>query len=363
MTVMGKCAPLILHDYFLAPDGGGKVAIALARNFEADLVCADLNRDAYGPGELVPEPSVLSRAPWPLTLKQALGYWWAFSHLPPIEVPWAVFSGMYALLAAHAVHGKRIYYCHTPPRNLYDLRQRLAQRTPAHIRPARTLLLNRYRAEYEASVDAMDIIVANSRTVQQRIRQYLGRDSLVVHPPCEIERFSWAGQEDYYLSVARLEPAKRVGMIIRAFKRMPDKKLVVASDGSLQTEFKAMAADCANIRFTGAITDQKMADLIGRCIACVYVPESEDFGISPIEAMAAGKPVISVREGGTGETILHERTGLLLDPCFDEEALIEAVRFLSPRQAATMREECRRRASGYNAPKFIEKMNAVLHEM
>jgi glycosyltransferase involved in cell wall biosynthesis len=149
----------------------------------------------------------------------------------------------------------------------------------------------------------MDIIVTISETVRKRIRRFLRHDSQVIYPPCETERFRFLDQENFYLSTARLDPLKRIDVIVRAFLKMPEKNLVVVSGGSEIRKIKEAAEEAKNIQVLGWVNEERLIGLMGKCIASIYIPRDEDFGLSPVESMAAGKPVIGVREGGLLETI------------------------------------------------------------
>jgi glycosyltransferase involved in cell wall biosynthesis len=172
----------------------------------------------------------------------------------------------------------------------------------------------------------MDKIFANSKNVQVRLKRYLGVDSEVLYPPVNIERFKWLSDGDYFLSTARLEPLKRVDLIVEAFKQMPDEKLVVTSGGSQLDNLKKLAGDAPNIEFTGWVSEARLAELVGHCKATIYIPKDEDFGMSPLESQAAGKPVVGVDEGGVAETVLHGRNGLLIRTPPSPSRICEAVR-------------------------------------
>jgi glycosyltransferase involved in cell wall biosynthesis len=208
----------------------------------------------------------------------------------------------------------------------------------------------------------MSVIIANSNNVQQRIRTYLDKDSIVVYPPCDVDACRWLGQEDgYYLSTARLEPHKRVDIVVEAFRRMPDRKLLVASGGSELTRLQRLADGARNIDFTGWVDTDRLRELIGRAIATIYVPRDEDFGISPVESMAAGKPVIGVAEGGLLETVVEGQTGLLLPPDPGAEELMEAVLSMDTDRALSMREACERRAQAFRVELFLDRMREIVH--
>jgi len=206
----------------------------------------------------------------------------------------------------------------------------------------------------------MDVLVANSHNVRDRVRRYLGREAEVVYPPVDVGRHAWRGQEGFYLSAARLDPLKRVDVVVAAFAQMPEARLVVASDGPDGPRIRRLASGHANIELLGPVDEGTLARLLGTCIATVYVPRDEDFGMSPVESMAAGKPVIGVDEGGLRETVLPGETGLLLPPEFTVEELRQAVRFLDATTAQDMRAACEERAEAFDAQLFTTRMRALL---
>jgi glycosyltransferase involved in cell wall biosynthesis len=142
--------------------------------------------------------------------------------------------------------------------------------------------------------------IANSRFTASRIRRYWGRRAAVVHPPVEVNRFSWQRQrEDFYLSVCRLVPNKRVDLVVQACNRtrLP---LVVIGEGPERKRLEALAGP--TVRFLGRCSDSAVGDWLERCRAYVNVG-LEDFGIAPVEAMAAGAPVIALGAGGFCDSV------------------------------------------------------------
>lgn len=272
-----------------------------------------------------------------------------------------VFSGSNAVLAIkHRSNSGNILYCHTPPRFIYDLKEHYLYSIPLWQRPLLKLLIAYLQPRYENAFGQMNLIIANSKNVQQRIKKHLGKDSIVIYPPCHVDKYKWLSQGDYYLSTARIEPYKRIKLLVEAFMQMPDKQLVVASGGSELCALQGLARDHVNIRFTGWCEDETLQDLVGNCIATLYLPMDEDFGISPVESMAAGKPVIGVGEGGVRETLLDGVTGLLCprEPVVAD--VIAAVKRMTPKYALLMKDDCQERSKLYSAELFIEKMKKLL---
>ena len=271
-----------------------------------------------------------------------------------------IYSGIYAPLAVRSQpKGRKILYCHTPPRFAFDLQDDYLVKFSPAIRPLIRHLISAYRHAYLHSIRVMDQVVTNSLHVRRRFFDNTGVDSIVIYPPIDIEHFRWLGQADYYLSLGRLEPNKRVDQIVRAFLRMPDRKLVVASGGSELSTLKKLASSATNIHFTGWIDNNKLAQLVGNAIACLYIPKDEDFGMSAVEAMAAGKPVISVNEGGLRESVIHDQTGLLLEPNPSIDQIIQATSYLSSLRCQGMRIACESRAKEFSKERFLAQMHSL----
>ncbi|MGM0426207.1 MAG: glycosyltransferase [Thermodesulfobacteriota bacterium] len=386
--------PLVLHDFFNAPDGGGKVAAILAQSFNAELWTGELNKAAFPPNYFkgVTPQSLEAYKSTPAWLKfsKIFQLWWAFAHFPKASPPWTVFSGSFSPLAHKRISGHKIFYCLTPPRLLYDQKAFILGRVPEWQRPLLRGVMFLYRLAYERAIGRMDCIITLSQTVRKRIIRYLGYNSVVVYPPCEVERFRWIAEGDFYLSTARVDSLKRVDLIVRAFKQMPHKKLMVVSGGTDLPRIKQIAAGALNIQILGWVGETKLEDLMGRCVATVYIPRDEDFGMSPVESMAAGKPVIGVQEGGVVETVgdrgprsevgsrrsevrgergnrgkYNERMtvsecGVLVPPAPQVKDMVKAVEWMSPEKAREMRESCEKRAQRFSTDVFIRKMREVI---
>ncbi len=271
-----------------------------------------------------------------------------------------IYSGNYAPLAVkNHIRSVNIFYCHTPPRFLYDKKDFYLKEIPVFLRPAFGYFCAWYRKKYENAVKKMDIILANSENTRRRIKRYLEMDSTVLYPPVDTEQFKWLGQEDFFLSAARIDPLKRIELIVRAFMEMPDQKLKLVSDGPDLPKIRTMVSGSRNIQVLGWVSQPELIELTGKCRAAVYIPRDEDFGISPIESMAAGKPVIGVSEGGLLETILDGRTGFLLPPGPGKKDLINAVSYMTAERAAAMKDACEQRAKMFGAGIFLEKIRKL----
>src|ERR1051325_863034 len=198
-------------------------------------------------------------------------------------------------------HTRHLCYCETPMRYLWDLYPAYRNEwTPSRWkRAAMTGFTNYLRLWDFASAARVDHFVANSENVRRRIWKTYRRDAEVVHPPVDVEAFYWRPAQDYFLIVSELVPYKRIELAVRLFSRT-GRKLTIAGAGPEYRKLRKMAAK--NIEFLGRVSDEELGDLFARCRA-LLLPGEEDFGITPVEALASGKPVIALGRGGALETV------------------------------------------------------------
>src|SRR3954447_9358404 len=231
------------------------------------------------------------------------------------------------LIDPGAVH---VSYCHNPFRYAWSEREAtLSARNPL-TRPALRLLLTRWRQWDWIAAQRVDAYVANSAVTAARVRRYFGRDATVLHPPVELERFRWAGQDnlgDHYLVLAELMAHKRIDVAVKAFNRLR-RRLVVVGDGPEGRRLKRLAGP--TVSFTGRVPDARVADLLSSARALV-VTAAEEFGIAAVEALASGRPVIALDAGGVRETVREGETGAYYERD-DPEALAAAVEAFDPLQ-------------------------------
>jgi len=340
--------------------GGERLVLTLADELNWMVKGGFIQPELFQSGEFKPIPGTLKAFSGftPLRMLSLMRKWQNHTVKDKDNI---IYSGVYTPLSVTNNQANNILYCNTPPRFVYDKREFYLNTLPQWQASLFKYLLSYFKKQYEHSIVKMDRIIANSEHIQQRIKTHLGLSSEVIYPPCDTLRFEWLSQGDYYLSTARLDGLKRVEYIVRAFVQMPDKKLIVASGGSELEKLQRLAVDADNITFTNWISQQRLLELVNNCIATIYIPLDEDFGISPVESMAAGKPVIGVNEGGLKETIIDQETGFLLDGGGNlQEQLIDKILQLTGEKAKSMRESCECQAKNFSQELFLQRMRELL---
>lgn len=261
------------------------------------------------------------------------------------------------LTSAEQVH---ICYCHTPMRYAWDLMH-------DYLKNAKLdrglkgffakMMLHYLRLWDVQSAHRVDHFIANSEYVAKRIQKFYSRKSTVIYPPIDLNLFQTEEKkENYYLTASRLVSYKRVDLIVEAFSKMPDKRLVVIGDGPESEKIKAKAGK--NVEFLGyqedAVLKMHMRKAKGFLFAAL-----EDFGIAPVEAMASGTPVIAFGKGGVKETVVDGETGSFY-PEQSVPSLIAAIQtfetlHLDPKK-------CRARAENFSLEQFETKFKAVVYQ-
>ncbi|HYU20925.1 MAG TPA: glycosyltransferase [Chloroflexota bacterium] len=204
------------------------------------------------------------------------------------------------------------------------------------------------------SAKRVDRFIAISRAVAARIEKYYGRQAEIIYPPVDTDHFSASGEpDDYYLTVARLIPYRRIDLVVDAFSRL-GLRVKIVGDGRDHTRLRARAS--TNVEFVGRVDDETLTQLYAGCRAYLIVAE-EDFGIAPVEAQAAGRPVVAYAAGGALDTVIDGETGVLFREQ-SPEALAEAVRKLE--QSSFDSSRIRANAERFSSNVFRERLSTFL---
>lgn len=252
-------------------------------------------------------------------------------------------------------------YLHTPPRYLYGYRTARDYRRFWFGR-LYAAIVNPFMRYYDyLSSQRVDYFVCNSKEVKKRIKKFYRRDAEVIYPPIlssKSENLKADAEEEneYFLMVNRLVRHKNIDLAIKAFKKTGE-KLIIAGTGRDEKRLKKIADGAGNIKFMGYVKDKRLNKLYTNSKAVLYLAEEEDFGITPLEAMAFGKPVIALKSGGVKETIESEKTGVFLK----KKKVVELVKLLNNFNVERFdKKACINKAEQFKEEEFIKKIKRTV---
>ena len=265
-----------------------------------------------------------------------------------------------------------LWYCHTPPREVYDLYETRMQNRSYKDKLIYAALVGTYKVIAKGITKNIEEIATNSKTTNERIKRYYGREATVINPGIDCKNFHNSGDENYFLYPSRIVLNKRQDYVIYAFRQFVKKnndkkhKLIIAgtlsNDPEHQKYFKKLKAMSKglNVSFKTNINDKQLRELYSNSTAVLFSAINEDYGFIPIESMASSKPIISVNEGGPKETIINNKTGFLANSpkeMAEKMAALVSDKGLAERMGADGRKLVEKK---YSWEAFFEKLDPVL---
>lgn len=261
-----------------------------------------------------------------------------------------------------------VSYVHSPMRYAWDLQAQYLQQTGLDkcIKGWLTRkMLHKLRIWDVVSSNRVDYFISNSDYIGRRIQKVYRRDFTTIYPPVAVEKLNCVSEkQDFYVTASRMVPYKRVDLIVSAFARMPDKKLIVLGDGPEFFKVQQLAKRFSNIELKGYLPSSEMFSYIQKAKAFVFAAE-EDFGILPVEAQACGTPVIAFGRGGASETVIDfiQAPSLATGVLFTEQtelALRQAVQKFEGVQDGFDFRRCRAQAEKFATPVFHDKIQCFI---
>ncbi|MBS1103235.1 glycosyltransferase [Gluconobacter sp. Dm-62] len=293
--------------------------------------------------------------------------------LMPLAVEQFDLSGFDIVISSHHAVAKGIItgpdqlhvsYVHSPMRYAWDFQNTYLRQSGLN-KGLRGLyirwLFHRLRNWDVRTAAGVDAFVANSGYIARRIRKTWRRKAHVIPPPVNLDRFSVNGtKEDYYVVVSRLVPYKRIDLVVEAFRHMPDRKLIVIGGGTDAELVRQKAAGASNISLKGHISDAELQTTLSNARAFVYAGE-EDFGISLVEAQAAGTPVIAYGRGGACDIVQPGTTGLLFESQ-SVESIVDAVQSFEKHEKDMTPELCHQNALRFSEELFRSRFTTFVEQ-
>jgi glycosyltransferase involved in cell wall biosynthesis len=259
---------------------------------------------------------------------------------------------------------KVICYCHTPPRSLYGYPTSIEWQRYWPLR-IYGLVVNHFLRLYDfKTAQEVDKFIANSQNVAQRIKKFYRRDSTVIYPPVEVEKIIQATRglkpKDYYLIVSRVVGAKGIELAVEAAKKAKLPLKIIGEPAGLRWFGKKLESlKGKGIEFLGRISDKELYRYYGQCQAFLALATDEDFGVTPVEAMAAGRPVIAFRGGGYLESVVEGKTGEFFNKPTVDSLVAKWQGFKALKYQP---EACRQQAKKFSKKRFKREIRAFIKE-
>lgn len=354
----------IFHDNLISMGGSERVMVELATQLKADLIVSGFNEKLKEKTDIkcnVIDIGNFSKGFSNMiscNLESPLRF---FFNKDKFNYDINIFSLLSSIFAAKP-NNLNIWFCHTPNRILYDLRELRIKRANLIKKIFYKIYIKLlYKIDQKVVRENFNKIIVNSKNVQKRVKKYYDRDSIVIYPPINTKNFRFNKFGDFYLAVSRLIPEKRMDFIAKSFVKMPDKKLVIVGDGYEKKKILGIIKNSKNIQLFDNTDDKTLIDFYSNCLATIYMPIDEDFGLVPLEGMASGKCCIAVNEGGCKETVINGKTGFLIKA--DESELIKAVKDLDKKTAEKMKVNCIKQAKKFDIKECIKNWEKVCQEV
>lgn len=251
-----------------------------------------------------------------------------------------------------------VCYCHAPMTFAHDYYHMYIeeQNRSWPIRKATRLLMHYVRMWDSVSSDRVDHFIANSKITQDRIKKNYNRDSVVIYPPVDVDSIiPQKEHRSYFLIVSQLTPYKRIDIAVQAFNklRLP---LIIIGEGPQRKQLEKMAQ--SNIKFLGFLPEEKIQAYYRNARAFIF-PGQDDFGITAVEAMAAGKPVLAYKGGGTLETVVEGITGEFFNE-LNPEILADGIRRLSANEKNYDMSAIRKHSEKFSRPRFEKEIKEFI---
>ena len=355
----------IFHNFMDNIGGAEKVTLILARELNAELYTTNIDLEKIkkmGFSDL----NIFSIGKIPINppFRQQLALW-KFRHLNlKKKYDFYIISGDWAM-SGTVKNKPNLWYVHSPIREIWDLYENVRNNIVSQERfPKLKIFLfdiwvhyNRYLSRKYVK-HAMKLI-SSSKNVQTKVKRFLDRKSTVIHPPTEISKFHYSKNGDFWLSVNRLSTQKNIELQIKTFKKLPNEKLIIAGPYEnsrhitlYRRHLESTLPD--NVTLISFATYDELIHLYANCKGFITTAKDEDYGMTPVEAMASGKPVIAPNEGGYKETIIDGITGKLIEN-INVDKLVEAIKEVG-KNPKSYKNACLKQSKKFDTKIFIKKI-------
>lgn len=360
----------IFHQFLDNIGGAEIVTLTLARELNADIYTTNINEEAIkkmGFESILNKIHSIGKIP----IKAPFRHQSAFYKFRKLNLKnkydFYIISGDWAM--SGAVNNKpNLWYIHSPLNELWDfkdfVRRYLLNWWKRPIFDLWVKINRKLTLKYARHVN---IWICNSKTTKNRIKKYYNKNAKIINPPIETKKYQYKKPKNYWLSVNRYVKHKRIEMQLKAFEQLKNENLVIVAsyekkasqfeEYKKQIDLLKQKHNIKNVKILNFVSSNELIEFYSKCKGFITTARDEDFGMTPLEAMASGKPVIAANEGGYKETITN-KTGILIDN-IDEQKLAKQIKILSKqikKNPEKFKEQCQKQAKKFDTKEFIKKI-------
>ncbi|VVB82688.1 Trehalose synthase [uncultured archaeon] len=350
----------IFHNYLDNIGGAEIVTLTLARELNADVYTTNIDREKIKKmGFENINIFSIGKIPKNAPLRQQMALWKFRKLNLGHKYDFYIIAGDWAMSGA-VNHHPNLWYAHSPIREIWDAYEYTRNNmVPFYLRGFFDIWVKYNRYLNKKYVEKVDKIICNSKNTQGRLKIFLNKNALIINPPIELSKFYYKKNEDFWLSVNRLLPPKRVEIQINSFKKMPNEKLVIVgcyekSRNFLKYSNYLKKIKPQNVQILSWVDSGELIELYANCKGFITTAKDEDFGMTVVEAMASGKPVIAPDEGGYKESMIDEITGKLIKN-INSEKLIDSIKKIG-KKPEKFKQACLKRSKKYSTTNFIKQI-------
>ncbi len=267
-------------------------------------------------------------------------------------------SGNYSILFNTNYVKNKIFYCHALPKIFFDFKN-FYNKKSILLRLIIFLTGLYYKKLYLYKLKKFDKVVVNSKYTKSKLQKYLKKKNFVVYPPIKNFKSNRTNYKNFFLSNSRHETEKNLDKIVKAFNKIDKYRLLITSEGSQTTKLKFLSKKNKRIKFLGIVSEKKYKMLLNQCLGTINLGKHEDFGMSALEGMTAGKPSFVINQGGYKETCKNNYNSFFVSKDNIEKDLIKKINNFSIHKSKKMKLNCIKTGTKYSQSKFLHEINKL----
>ena len=343
---------ILIHDYFQNYGGGERLIDILAEEFDKLIHGFDVNIVNKLFVNKINNLSLIKKK-YPSFIKKIFTII-SFYFLKISNCTVCLCSGNYALLTDVSNARTKIFYCHSLPKIFFSYNDFYKKNIIYFI--LLKIIKKFFLKLYLKKINQFDFIVANSKYTKHKISKIVNKKIFVIYPPINKRLFDKTKYKDFYVSNSRHEKEKQIEKIIYAFKKMPEKNLIITSMGTLTKKLKQITSNAKNIKFIGIVKNTKYQYLLNNCLGVINISKNEDFGMAAVEGMAHGKITFCLNEGGYKETTVNKYNAIYIDKKNTVKDLVKKIIYYDITKLIKLKKNCLKTAKQFDSKKFKKEI-------